>query len=205
MDRPEKLETDGIEYEILADGIMGVKGVPGLICEIGTRRGGSARIIVDSLLHVGDTGRTLVLIDPYGNLDYPMTDTWKTKFDYTNSMKKDAIRDLYVYTHDKDVDLAFFCMEDTEFFKRFADGVPVYNDNKFLVNQYAAVYFDGPHDTESVIKEVDFFAKRTPAGATFIMDDMTHYAHDLVEKHLFSLGFEELRKGKCKATYIKVE
>ncbi|BCU99069.1 MAG: hypothetical protein CM15mV25_0650 [uncultured marine virus] len=50
--------------------------------------------------------------------------------------------------------------EDTEFMKRFADGYPVYDEYKRMVDKYEMIHFDGPHDTLSVMKEFVFFNQR---------------------------------------------
>ena len=41
-----------------------------IVCEIGTRRGGSAKWIIDSLVGNDDLDRTFITIDPYGNIEY---------------------------------------------------------------------------------------------------------------------------------------
>jgi isopropylmalate/homocitrate/citramalate synthase len=34
--------------------------------------------------------------------------------------------------------------KDTEFFKRYCDGIPIYDEYKRIVNKYAMVFLDGP-------------------------------------------------------------
>jgi hypothetical protein len=94
-------------------------------------------------------------------------------------------------------------MEDTEFFMRFEDGVPVYNEYKQILKDYALVFFDGPHDVPSVLKEISFFSSRTPVGGIWVFDDITYYDHDVVEKVIFNLGFQPMEKTLVKASYKK--
>jgi hypothetical protein len=60
----------------------------------------------------------------------------------------------------KKVNFQFFNLEDTEFFERYAEGVPVYNQVKTIWKTYSFVHFDGPHAFDSLMTEIDFFYKR---------------------------------------------
>lgn len=223
----EVFDTDSSEYEILHNAAIKIKGVPGAVVEIGTRRGGSAKIIIDALKSQGDTDRSFFCIDPYGNIDYPETnkaistfnphvklqgDPQSTeivnmiKHDYDNSMRNRIIPSLYYYAYQAGLNFTFFCLEDTEFFARYADGVPVYNEVKGLVNEYALVNFDGPHSDSALDQELEFFVPRVSIGSVFVFDDIWVYSHDKIveEKWLFPNGWEVLEKGKIKASYVKV-
>jgi cephalosporin hydroxylase len=216
--------TDSAEYEILHRAVLACKDTPGAIVEIGTRMGGSARIIIDSLVHNSDTDRSMFCIDPYGNIEYISTNfnitqhypgtpvsgdptskdiTQSIKLDYSNEMRNKIIPSLYYYAFSKGINFTFFCMEDSEFFTRFSDGVPVYNQVKKLENQYAFVFFDGPHHNEAVELETKFFAERSTIGTVFVADDIWMYNHDLFEKIIFDHGFTVLEKGNIKASYKK--
>jgi cephalosporin hydroxylase len=216
--------TDSSEYEILHKAVLECKDAPGAIVEIGTRMGGSARTIIDSLVYNSDTDRSMFCIDPYGNIDcivtnlnvtqhYPGTPvsgdptskdiTQPIKLDYSNEMRNKIIPSLYYYAFSKGINFTFFCMEDSEFFTRFSDGVPVYNQVKKLENQYAFVFFDGPHHNEAVELETKFFVERSTIGTVFVADDIWMYNHDLFEKIIFDHGFTVLEKGNIKASYKK--
>jgi hypothetical protein len=132
-------------------------------------------------------------------------DSFKTKFDYTNDMRNRIIPSLYYYAYQRGFDFTFFCLEDHEFFKRYPDGVPVYNEVKSLMNEYAFVFFDGPHTNEAVQEELDFFLPRTPVGGVYVFDDIWMYDHDKFEKIMFDAGFEILEKQKIKASYKKTK
>lgn len=201
------LTTDSGAYHVLVEAVMRAKSAPGLICEIGTRRGGSAKFIIDALVENQDTDRTLVCIDPYGNITYMDRDNMPVQFDYTNDMRRETIPLLTAYAYAKIKNFIFFNLEDTEFFERFADGVPTYNNGKEKTNKYACVFFDGPHDYDSVCKEVQFFLPRTSVNSTFIFDDISdnRYDHDKIETdYLFCNGWEPLNHSAPKKSYVKV-
>lgn len=218
-------QTDSQEYDILYNAALQIKGVSGAVVEIGTRRGGSAKMIIDALKSQGDVRRNMFCIDPYGNIEiectnlnmvvhYPGTQvdgdpkskdiTKPYRFDYTNTMRNRVIPSLYYYAYDAGLNFQFFCLEDTEFFKAFPDGVPCYNDYKTMENQYAFVFFDGPHFNEAVVLETEFFAKRSTVGTVFVYDDIWMYDHDAIEKILEENGFETLEKKDIKASYKRV-
>lgn len=221
----EVFGTDSQEYEILFNAAKNIKGVEGAVVEIGTRRGGSAKMIIDGLAENGDTNRSMFCIDPYGNIDLEITNlsasvhypgkyklegdpaskdsSFKTKFDYTNDMRNRVIPSLYYYAYQRGLNFTFFCLEDHEFFKRYADGVPVYNEVKKLENQYAFVFFDGPHTNEAVELELNFFLERCTKGSTFVFDDIWMYDHDKFEKIMLDNGFDILEKKQIKASYYK--
>lgn len=221
----EVFGTDSQEYEILYNAAKNIKGVDGAVVEIGTRRGGSAKLIIDALAEQNDTNRSMFCIDPYGNIDLEITNinasihypgkfqvdgdpmskdaSFMTKFDYTNDMRNRIIPSLYYYAYNRGLNFTFFCLEDHEFFNRYADGVPVYNEVKKLENQYALVFFDGPHTNEAVELELNFFMDRSTKGTVFVFDDVWMYDHDRFEKIMFENGFEVLEKKNIKASYHK--
>ena len=194
------IEGDSSNYEFFDEAIQLLKNPIGVSVEIGVRRGMGSKCIIDAyrkyhpqikLVHLG--------IDPYGNIDYKTGDGDKGgKLDYTNNMKREALIDLTrEYPEFNLVNL-----EDNEFFKRFTDGYPVYNDNKKLLTQYETVHFDGPHDTESVMNEVNFFIERKPAQCIYVFDDIDTHDIDNIGEHLIWNGFKEIKKGNRKAVFI---
>jgi len=199
------LPGDSLDYDVLQEAAASIKGVEGTICEIGTRRGGSLRYIVDGVLGNQDHNRNVVCIDPYGNIDYADREHVMMKHDYTNDMRNETLPNIYMYLQGKPINVVFMCMEDTEFFNRFADGVPFYQEHKIMSNQYSLVFFDGPHDTPSLLKELEFFYPRTPQGAYFIFDDVAAYPHDIIHEDLLKNGFEAVKYGEQgrKISYVK--
>ena len=95
-------------------------------------------------------------------------------------------------------------LEDTEFFKRFADGVPIYRKVKSLMTKYDLVYFDGPHRTTDVLREVIFFAERANDNCVFVFDDYAAYNISLIWdmlKHYYKYG--QMERGKNKIVFQK--
>ena len=219
----EVFATDSQEYEVLMNAAAQIANVEGAVIEIGTRRGGSAKMIIDVLASQGQK-RSVFCIDPYGNIEIDCTNlnmtmhnpdrkiegdkqskeiTSPQRFDYDNTMRNRVIPSLYYYAYQAGMNFTFFCLEDTEFFSRYSDGVPVYENEKKIENKYAFVFFDGPHDNKTLFLETDFFLNRCNIGTVFVYDDIWMYDHDAVEKMLFENGFEVLEKKQIKASYIK--
>ena len=190
---------DSREYEFFDEAIKLLKNPIGVSVEIGVRRGMGTKCIIDAyrkyhpsiqLKHLG--------IDPYGNILYRTSDKNKgVRLDYTNKMKQEALLAII-----KDYpEFNFVNLEDLEFFKRYADGYPIYDFEKKLLTQYETVHFDGPHDTESVMNEVNFFLKRKPKQCVYIFDDIDTHDIDKIGKHLINHSFKEFKKGERKAVY----
>ena len=194
------IQGDSKEYEFFDDAIKLLKNPIGVSVEIGVRRGMGSKSIIDAyrkyhphikLNHLG--------IDPYGNILYRTSDNDKGgRLDYTNKMKQDALLAIIK----EYPEFNFVNLEDSEFFKRYADGYPVYDFEKKLLTKYETVHFDGPHDTESVMKEVDFFLDRRPEQCVYIFDDIDTHDIDKIGEHLIWNGFKEFKKGERKAVYI---
>ena len=197
------MNTDSREYDILKNAVIATKDVEGLTCEIGVREGGGTKLILDTSKEIGKN-TVHICIDPFGNIDYEHYENQKVKLDYTNSMKNKMLMELYSYCHNNQMECLFFPLEDTEFFKKYSDGVPIYNEYKQLVNKYSVVFLDGPHTTTLVKKEFDFFKDRISVGGTIIFDDIDQYPHmDNLDQYIKSNGFDLLEAGVCKISYIK--
>ena len=198
-----RLGVDNVDYHIVIEGVKMVADVPGMTCEIGIREGGSSQYIMETLRETGQT-KTHVAIDPFGNIICEARDGDFGRFDYTNIMRNRCLIGLYQLSIDLNINLVFFQLEDTEFFNRFADGVPLYNEHKFMANIYSFVFFDGPHGTDAIIKEFNFFNERAPSGAVFVFDDITFYNFSKIEQeHLIPSGWELVSKTSAKASYKK--
>lgn len=199
------LPGDSLEYETLWNAARSIKDVPGMTCELGVRRGGGTKAIIDGLLSNMDLDRHHVCVDPYGNIDYYCGDEGQVlKHDYTNQMRNDCMKNLTSYVQTLPINLHFFVLEDTEFFKRYSDGIPVYNEYKKIMNEYALVHFDGPHTANILYPEIDFFKARASKGAMFIFDDILEYNHDAVEAYLLKDNYQLVTKGQRKASYKKL-
>lgn len=197
------IETDSLEYEILAEGVEKSAPASGLSCEIGLRKGGGSAIIMRKQKSLG-LNRVHIAIDPYGNIEYKESDASTVRLDYTNAMKNMCMVDMHVEADQLNHEFLFFPLEDVEFFARYADGVPIYNQVKTLVNTYAFVHFDGPHDVASLVAETDFFQTRSVLNSVWVFDDIATYDHDKIEQTcLINKGWTIIRKGERKVSYIK--
>jgi hypothetical protein len=198
------LPGDSGDYHLLTKGVELSANVPGLTCEIGLRRGGGTKHIIDAIAQ-HCPGKTHIAIDPYGNIEYERKEGDVTRLDYTNDMRDECLANLYQYTREKKVPFIFFNLEDKEFFKRYADGVPVYNHVKHVIKEYSFVHFDGPHALEPLDEEISFFRYRTPLGGCWCFDDVTgYYDHSRIEERLTLLGFIVVEKKWHKGLYKRV-
>jgi hypothetical protein len=199
-----KLETDCEDYHVLVNAVKQIKNVSGIVCEIGTRRGGSMKLIIDSLLENNDYNRNVIGIDPYGNLEYISSEGQSIRYDYTNNMRNETMIALYQYVIGKPVNLIMYHLEDTEFFERFKNGVPFYNDFKIVQTEYSLVFFDGPHGLDAIINEMKFFYDKTPIGGLWVVDDIHVIPYHLLKDMLNNSGFELVEETRIKASYKKV-
>lgn len=193
------LPTDSAEYEILERATMAVKGKEGMIIEFGTRLGGSAQRMID-IMQSG----VIVCVDPYGNIPYYDGRSGKqVRYDYTNDMKNTAISSLYEHVKGMDINLIFINLEDVEFFKRYSDGVPVYNLTKRLLNEYRLAFLDAGHRVDDIALEVEFLAPRMSYGGIIIVDDIDFLEfgelHAVMSHHHFQIH----ERGTKKASFLK--
>lgn len=199
-----KLECDGKDYGVITHAI---KMIPankkGMTCEIGLRRGGGTGHIMTALSEGLFPFKVHVAVDPFGNIIYAHKDGVNSKMDYTNSMRDTSIGHIYTCAMNLGVNFLFINLEDSEFFKRYADGIPVYSDYKHVLSEYMFVHFDGPHQYEPVYDEFVWFNERMTSGATTVFDDIKLYDHDKLEKHIFACGWKLLKKSERKASYQK--
>jgi hypothetical protein len=197
------MNCDSIEYEILINAVIQVQNIVGFTCEIGVREGGSTQIILD-ILKQTNQNKIHIAIDPFGNIDYTHWENTIQKIDYTNKMKNKMLMNLYTYCDKNNMEVLYFPLEDTEFFKRFSDGIPIYNENKYIINKYALVFFDGPHSVSAIKTECNFFIERIVEGGIFIFDDINQYEHmEKIHPYILENNFSVLEKGKRKISYVK--
>jgi hypothetical protein len=198
------MQTDSGDYYILTNGVESIRDVPGLTCEIGLRAGGGSEYIMRALHDTGQYTRTHIAIDPYGNIEYETSEGQRTRHDYTNDMRDDCMVEIFKLAKELRINFVFFNLEDTEFFKAFPHGVPIYRKYRHDENQYAFVHFDGPHAYAPLAVEFDFFNARAPKGAVFVFDDVANYDHDKFETNILFLNqWALIEKTGIKASYRK--
>jgi Methyltransferase domain len=199
--------TDSLEYELLKKAVHDTKEVEGFTCEIGVRGGGGSMHMIDALIETGQQKDKIhVAVDPFGNIEYEANDVDVIRQDYTNDMRDDFLLNMYVFLTllgDNKVNLLFFNLEDTEFFKRYSDGIPLYNETKRILNKYSVVHLDGPHSKKVLLPEIAFFHERTDKGAMIVFDDTDLYDHEFIHKHMLKLKWKRVSKGERKQVYTK--
>jgi len=192
------LETDSAEYELLKDAVLSTRHLDGLVIEFGTRKGGIMQQIIECL-----TDETVISVDPYGNILYNTGWAGRTRLDYTNEMRNETLANLYTICRDKKVNFLHFTLEDTEFFTRFGDGVPVYQHEKYLVNTYSFAFLDAGHTIEDIFEELCFFSPRMETGAKVVVDDIDFIEVDKLTELASGLNFVAEKRGGKKIVYIK--
>lgn len=201
------LQGDSRDYDIITRAIERIpNNSVGMTCEIGLREGAGTGFIMDALSKKPFSLKVHIAIDPFGNLIYAHKDGINIRpkqHPYTNAMRDKSIGLIYLYAARTKVNFIFINLDDREFFNRYADGVPVYIDEKFLLSKYVFVHFDGPHQTPLVSNEFLWFNERMSKGATIVFDDVSHYDHDFIEKQVLSSNWKILEKTKRKISYQK--
>lgn len=198
-----RLPTDSRDYETLQQALNEI--VPGryLAAEIGTRAGGSAQMIMENIGRLSPES-VFVVIDSYGGMPQAHADGVTQILDYTNKMRNRAVGALYMIAEHVGINMFFANLRDSEFFKRFKDGVPVYDNSEAeLLTEYNFIFLDGPHATDLVLKEVEFFSPRCISGAIMVFDDIPNFKMDVIEEWLFSNEWSLLCKSLNKAAYKK--
>jgi len=197
---------DHHQHDLLMSTARDIKGVPGIVCEIGLREGGGMAGMMLVCIDNEDTNRLFLAIDPYGNITHKLSEHDHRKLDYNNDMKCRALKSFGSFCLDYKINFVHMCLDDLEFFKRFEDGVPTYSEDKYIEENYALVHLDGPHAVKELIDEINFFRSRVSVGGYIVLDDVQgHYDLTPAEQSLLQNGQYSLVKndGK-KASYKRV-
>lgn len=201
------METDSSNdiksQTLLKECVYKIKNVSGIFCEMGLRKGGGSEIFMNYFLENNDK-RIFIAIDPYGDIEYQYSDSRICDIgvtNYSNEMRRETLANIYKFCHEKSLDFYFFCLEDKEFFKRYGDGIPIYDRYKRIENKYALVYLDGPHGTDLIINEILFFAERLNKGGIIIFDDLDKFNWSIVCDFCLNLGFILLNETNNKAAF----
>ena len=197
-------ECDSSNYEVITEGVAASAGVPGMTCEIGLRLGGGSKFIFDALVATKQSDKTHIAIDPYGSIAYYTSDALgAVPGSYSNQMRDTCQINMFAYARTVGINYVFFNLDDKEFFRRFSDGVPIYQQNKKILTDYSFVHFDGPHGLAPLYAEIAFFHERTPRGAVFVFDDVEFYDHSKIDNILRTLGWQGLARTTRKWSYVK--
>jgi hypothetical protein len=201
------LNNDHNTHTILYNAATSIKNVDGIVCEIGLRGGGGLSLMMLACIENNDANRKFIAIDPYGNIEYHWKENEVVRFDYTNKMKLTTIKSLSDFCLHYNIDFNLYCLEDTEFFNRFHDGVPFYNEVKQIINTYALVHLDGPHAVSELQREINFFKTRMAMSGIIVLDDVTgYYSLADVESFLLNDGsFINLENDGVKSSYKRIK
>ena len=172
-----------------------------LTCEIGLREGLGSKIIMDAIREHKPNLYKHVAIDPYNNLSYEHYDNeGSVVAGYTEEMKQKTVS--YLYQNYPEFD--FYHMTDDYYFRTMGDGhqLGLFN-NMMLFGLYKVVHFDGPHTTDAVIQELNFFIPRSETKALFIIDDFKDLKMGIVDMLLKTYNFNVAEEGDNKIIYQK--
>ncbi len=172
-----------------------------LTCEIGLREGLGSKIIMDAVREHKPNLYKHVAIDPYNNLSYEHYDNeGSVVAGYTEEMKQKTVS--YLYQNYPEFD--FYHMTDDYYFRTMGDGhqLGLFN-NMMLFGLYKVVHFDGPHTTEAVLQELNFFIPRSETKALFIIDDYKDLRMGIVDMLLLTYNFKVVEEGENKIIYQK--
>jgi hypothetical protein len=177
------------KYEMLAK--VANAAPEGILVEIGFRAGTGVMSMIEGNTH--SDKNLYVAIDPFGNIPFKEGNNTRTH-DYTNARRKGTLNNFYNYLSDLNTttNFIFFNLESVEFFGRYADGIPDYfSGEKRIRTDYAVAHLDGQHDTDTVLKEVQFFIPRIQPNGFIVIDNTERgwMDMDVIEKELSNGGF----------------
>jgi len=195
------IETDGNHYGELLTALEQTREVAGATLEIGLRRGGSSHLIMEAMKGMS---KPHIAIDPYGEIDYEDR-VGIHKTDYSNRMRNETLTSLYAYATESNYDFIFFNLEDTEFFSRFKDGVPLYRGEKEMINNYSFAFVDGPHATKPVLAAFEYLKNKMTVNGQIVFDNYDHYPHDTeVEPTIIADRYKLVATGVDKKVYQRI-
>lgn len=205
-----RLSVDSGEYEVLMGAAQQSSAVPGASCEIGLREGGSSELML-RVANAIQIQRPHIGIDCWGNLPYLFDNGGRANWTYDDAMRRKCLAELYNIALELNQDLLIFPCKDTEFFERYATGVPFYrNGSADFITCYSCVHFDGPHTVVDIMREVQFFIPRLSVGGYLVFDDVDMYNHKPIHTMLMDSGFDRSdtpldvnRNSPKKASYVK--
>lgn len=198
------LDFDNSNHDVLYRASKDIQGVYGMVCEIGFRMGGGMGVMMMGCIETKNSDRYFIAVDPYGHILYNAQEGNTLRFDYTNSMKSNTLINMSKFCLENNIIFDLITLEDSEFFKRYGDGVPFYNMNKQIINTYALVHLDGPHHLKDILSELDFFCGRVSIGGYIVIDDVTYFDLFVVDEYLKNKKFILMEKDNQKISYKKI-
>lgn len=202
--RPSRMVGDGREYSVLYEAARSIVGVPGMTCEIGCRLGGGSEAIIRGL-HATGQRRVHIGIDPYENIPSNKNLTYVNNGEEFAVSTRISFQSSFTpFAYELGIRFFLFPMTDFAFFRLFnEDEMPIFVSGAPQRNQYAFVHFDGPHELEHVMPEIEWFAPRTSPGGVWVFDDIQDYDHSVAHLRLLQLGFKVLFSGFVHVAYVR--
>lgn len=184
------------DYQILTNAVEQIQSIDGLTCEIGTREGCGTKFILDTLIATNQH-KVHISIDPFGDILYKHWENQVIRADYTNQTQSRMLENLYAYCKEYHIECLYVPLEDNEFFERYSNGVPIYDQEKTVVTQYALVFFDGP----LIRSEFDFFKDKIPVGGYLVFDEYDHMS--TLDPYIRQNHFNVFEQAGQMISYVK--
>jgi hypothetical protein len=189
-----------LDDHVLVKAAKEASSIEGLSLELGVNDGRGSELILESF----NQPKTHICLDPYGRIPYDKNDEELNGpcGHYTNDVRNRAIISLlakYGHIHN----IIFLILEDSEFFKMFDKGIPIYDAEKRTINKYSFVFIDGPHSRKKVRIEARFFSERMSASGLIVFENVDFYDHKPSHNIMMRSGFDVFLNAKTKIAYIK--
>lgn len=146
------------------------------ILEIGTRRGGTAIMILDQILKSMNPERFLYTVDPYGEIPY-----MKGMEDKVDGLRfgednyRTAMKNISDFCERYAANWIPFREKSTNFFASHQDN---YYRNMSIANKFAAVFIDGDHAPEVVLSDIYWSKYTLHDNGVIIMDDINFFINN---------------------------
>jgi predicted O-methyltransferase YrrM len=135
-------------------------------CEVGTRSGDSAILLLDAIRESGKS-RWLFTVDPYGDKPYHGADS----YDYGEQHYRNAMKGLSDFAYEHDLLHCHYRMRSQEF-GWMCENIEFWYGRGTHRQKYGFVYLDGEHRVEAVAKELEYFLPRLVPGGVIVIDDI---------------------------------
>ena len=165
------LRGDSSNYKQIYNVALSIKDVDGLIIELGTHKGGSAKQLLKAINDLGQSkSRHIIGVDCYGDSLDVTAGEWCIYG--TRDKRMQFLRDVYIAAYRFNIMYHFFEMTSDTFFKKFSDGIPFYENTKeAYLNKYSLVFIDTLHVSEQAIREFLFFRDKMSENGIIMFDD----------------------------------
>jgi hypothetical protein len=147
-----------------------------LFCEIGTRSGDSALVLLKAINNSKKL-RWLFTIDPYGNKEYEAATYIPNYNTYGDQHHRDAMYLLSKYAFKNNLLHNHWRMTSFDFISCI-ESIDFFYEGRKIDYKFGFVYLDGEHSLAVVQKEFAFFKERMVPGGVIIIDDADYMLPD---------------------------